>query len=71
MISPEVGRQIEDIRASFAQLQPGEMAMLRPRVTRVIRKLNAMDEPIPQHLEQIEAELDADADDDFFDNMPV
>lgn len=71
MITPDVDRQIEDIRQLFAQVKPDEMAMLRPRVTRIIRKLNAMHEPIPRHLEQIEAKLDEYADDDFFDNMPV
>lgn len=50
---------------------PQNAAELRPQVDRLMRTLRQRGMPIPSGLRRIDATLRLEAEEDFFDNMPV
>ncbi len=66
----ELHRKLADLRAA-ASAGEADRRGLFDEVQDLIDRLRAQSEPVPADLREIEADLEADILEDFYDNMPV
>ena len=59
------------LASRYTKARPPERENLRPEIERIIRTLRTHHQPMPRALYRVEAQLDQDAFDDMFDNMPI
>ncbi|MFK7869446.1 MAG: hypothetical protein AB8B58_09420 [Roseobacter sp.] len=59
------------LQKEFDTFGAQKAASLRPQVDRLMATLKQRGLPVPKSLRRVDAALRLDAEDDFFDNMPV
>lgn len=67
----EIEQHALRIQKELDENGPQNAAVLRPQVDRLLKTLKQRGMPIPSGLRRIDATLRLEAEEDFFDNMPV
>jgi hypothetical protein len=67
----DLERRVSLLEGQLRSARADERAGMRPRVRGLIRKFHAEAMPVPRTLARLERQLEDEALEDMFDNMPV